>query len=68
MNDFSTRQGIVLVSQRLLLLLEEESSLCLPLRRLRIGFSAEPPISKSSNAVGEKGLSMPGLKAASESS
>ena len=27
----------------------------------RIGFSAEPPISKSSNAVGEKGVSMPGL-------
>ena len=28
----------------------------------RIGFPAEPPISKSSKAVGEKGVSLPGLK------
>ena len=34
----------------------------------RMGFSAEPPISQSSIAVGEKGVSMPGLKTASTSS
>ena len=33
----------------------------------RIGFPVEPPISKSSNAVGEKGVWMPGLKTASTS-
>ena len=33
----------------------------------RMGFSVEPPISKSSNAVGEKGVSTPGLKTASTS-
>ena len=34
----------------------------------RMGFSAEPPISKSSYTVGEKGVSMPGLKTTSTSS
>ena len=33
----------------------------------RKGFSPEPPISNSTNAVGEKGLSIPGLKKASKS-
>ena len=28
----------------------------------RMGFSAEPPVSKSSNAVGEQGVSLPVLK------
>ena len=34
----------------------------------RMGFSAESHISKSSNAVGQKVVSMPGLKTASSSS
>ena len=29
-----------------------------------MGFSADPPIDKSSNVVGEKGVSMPGLNTA----
>ena len=32
-----------------------------------MGFSADPPIDKSSNVVGEKGVSMPGLNTASNS-
>ena len=38
MDDFSTMQGVVLVSQRLVLLLLEESFLCLPLRQAEWGF------------------------------
>ena len=38
MDDFSTMQVVVLVSQRLLLLEQEESSPCLPLRRAEWGF------------------------------
>ena len=34
----------------------------------RMGFPAEPPISKSSDAVVEMGVTMPGLKTASTSS
>ena len=34
----------------------------------RMGFSAEPPISKLSDAVVEMGVTMPGLKTASTSS
>ena len=61
MDEFSAMQGFVLVSQRLVLL-EDESPPYLP---LRMEFSADPPpISKSSNAVGEKGVSIPGLKTA----
>ena len=37
-NNFSAIQRVVLVSQRLVLLLLEESSLCLPLRRGEWGF------------------------------
>ena len=60
MDQFSAKQGVVSVSQRLVLLLLEESSPCLPLRTSRMGFSAEPPpTSKSSNIVGEKVVSMP---------
>ena len=33
LDDFSAKQGVVFVFQRLVLLEEEESSLCLPLRR-----------------------------------
>ena len=67
MDDFSAMQGVVLVSQRLVLLLEE-SSLWLPLCQAEWGFFAEPPISKSSNAVGEQGVSIPGVGTASTTS
>ena len=63
MDDFSAKERSVLVGQRVVVgggeipLSSASSS--------RMGFSAELPISKSSNAVGEKGVSMPGLKTAS---
>ena len=46
-------------------LIEEEHSPCLPLRPTQWGFQTDPSIDKSSSIVGEKGVSMPGLNAAS---
>ena len=43
MDDFSAMQVIVLVSQKLLLLLLEERSPCLPLRRAEWGFLLNLP-------------------------
>ena len=60
MDDFSA----TLVSHRLLLL--EESSPCLPLRRAEWGFLLNLP-SRQTLFV-KKGVSMPGLKTASTSS
>ena len=46
-------------------LMEEENSPCLPLRPTQWGFQMiRLPSTKSSNVVGEKGVSMPGLNTA----
>ena len=43
MDDFSVMQGVVVVSQRLVLFLLEESSLCLPLRQADWGLLPNLP-------------------------
>ena len=66
MDDFSGMQGRVGLSE-IGVVVGGEFSLSFSSSRRR-GFSAEPPISKLSDAFVEMGVTMPGLKTASTSS